>query len=195
MSHPTQGSNALKPDGRCTYADYKTWPEGERWELIDGVPYAMSPAPRRKHQGIVGGLFWILFGYLRDKPCRAYVAPVDVFWSDAADPDDEDTVTQPDLLVVCDRSKLVDEGVRGAPDFIVEILSPHTAFKDQTEKRLLHEKRGVREYWTVNPETFETLIYTLENGAYALPRSADIRKPVPVSIFPGLELRVRPEDL
>ncbi|MFA6505320.1 MAG: Uma2 family endonuclease [Treponemataceae bacterium] len=196
MKHPTQGNNALKPEGRYTYADYKTWPEGERWELIDGVPYSMSPAPRRKHQDLFLQLGGELDRFFAGKSCRPYASPIDVFWSNRDDPDDEDTVTQPDLLVVCDKSKLIDEGIRGAPDFIIEILSPGTAFKDQTEKRVLHEKHGVREYWIVNPDTFETFIYTLgSDDAYDLPRSADIRKSVPVSIFPGLVLFIRTEDL
>ncbi len=196
MNHPTQGNTALRPERRYTYADYKTWSEDERWELIDGVAYAMSPAPRRRHQDFTGQLFGHLFNYFYDKPCRPYISPIDVFWSKLDDLDEEDTVTQPDLLVVCDPSKLVDEGIRGAPDFIVEVLSPHTAFKDQTQKRAIHEKHGVREYWVVNPDTFETFIYTLRpEGNYGLPRSADLRSPVSVSIFPGLELCVRVEDL
>jgi hypothetical protein len=97
-----------------TYSDYKNWPEDERWELIDGQAWSMSPA---------------------------------------------------------------------------------TAMKDQTEKRLFYEAHGVREYWIINPETFELFIYTLQEGTYPLPAVADLRQPVPVRIFEGLSLSVRPEDL
>ena len=104
-------------------------------------------------------------------------------------------MVQPDAFVVCDKSKLIDEGVKGAPDFIIEILSPSTAMKDQTEKRRLYEEKGVREYWILNPETLELFIYTLKDGRYGLPATADIREPVAVGIFEGLSLTVREEDL
>ncbi|MFZ4614727.1 MAG: Uma2 family endonuclease [Rectinemataceae bacterium] len=107
---------------------------------------------------------------------------------------DIDKVVQPDLLVVCDRTMLIDEGIRGAPDFIIEILSPGTAMVDQREKRQLYEKHGVREYWIVNPETFEILQYRSTAGVYGLPSVADLRQPCPVAIFEGLTLKVRAED-
>jgi len=102
---------------------------------------------------------------------------------------------QPDILVVCDPAKLIEEGVRGAPDFIVEILSPATALKDQSEKKELYEKKGVREYWVVNPHTLETFVYLLRDGSYGLPRVYSLRASVDVTIFPGLALRAREEEL
>jgi Uma2 family endonuclease len=115
----------MKSMGRFTYGDYRQWPEGERWELIDGVAYNMSPAPRRRHQVLAGQLFEQLSTFFRRKPCRPHIAPVDVFGTtDAAlELDEVETVTQPDLFVVCDRNKMIDEGVKGPPDFIIEILS------------------------------------------------------------------------
>lgn len=190
------GTSPSKGERPFTYADYKSWPDGERWELIDGEAYAMSPAPRRVHQSMAIQFAGQLDAFFSGKPCRPYVAPVDVFLLEADESlDDAVQVVQPDAFVVCDRSKLVDEGVRGAPDFVIEVLSPHTAMKDQTQKRRLYEKHRVREYWIVNPETFELFIYTLKNDAYGLPSVADLREPVPVSVFPGLALKVRPEDL
>lgn len=197
MADQVQGTSALKHPDRYTYRDYKSWPDDERWELIDGAAYDMSPAPRWLHQTILGAVFTQLNLFFSGKPCRPNIAPIDVFLADEGESiDDAKDVVQPDLLVVCDRSKIVDRGVVGAPDFIIEILSPSTAMKDQTEKRKLYEKKGVREYWILNPDTFELFIYTWkEVGTYGLPSVADIRTPVPVGIFDGLELQVREEDL
>ncbi|MEI6385703.1 MAG: Uma2 family endonuclease [Spirochaetota bacterium] len=194
----TNGTSAIKPDKHYTYADYKTWPEDERWELIDGKAYplfGMSPAPRRRHQAFSGRLFSQLDRFFEGKPCSLYDSPIDVFLPEGDEAlGDIDKVVQPDLLVVCDRTKLIDEGIRGAPDFIIEILSPGTAMVDQTEKRQLYEKHGVREYWIVNPETFEVLQYRSTAGVYGLPSVADLRQPCPVAIFEGLILKVRAED-
>ena len=109
------------------------------------------------------------------EPCEPYVAPLDVFlpgedWvRDRDGLGRVDKVVQPDLVVVCDRDKLVDEGILGAPDLIVEILSPATAYRDMTEKRILYEKHRVREYWIVNPDTLEAQIYIMTDSAYGLP--------------------------
>ena len=195
--HPVVGSSALRNTDRFTYGDYRQWPEDKRWELIDGQAYSMSPAPRRVHQGLSRTLLTQLDRFFAGKPCTPYAAPIDVFWTN--DPDEDldaiDTVTQPDLLVVCDPVKLIDEGIKGAPDFIIEILSPSTAWKDQTEKRQLHEKFGVKEFWLVHPDTREVQIYLYDTltGRFALPQSASLESAVPVTIFPGLTLRVAPD--
>jgi hypothetical protein len=110
---------------------------------------------------------------------------VDVFFPEGEeDLDSIQTIVQPDILVVCDPAKLIEEGVRGAPDFIVEILSPATALKDQSEKKELYEKKGVREYWIVNPNTLETFVYLLRDGSYGLPLAHSLRESVDVTIFP-----------
>jgi Uma2 family endonuclease len=194
------GTSPLKPalssDRPFTYRDYKAWPEGERWELIHGEAYAMSPAPRRLHQNLVIQFAAQLDTFFSGKPCRPHIAPVDVFLPEGDEKlDDIQEVVQPDAFVVCDKTKLIDEGVLGAPDFVIEILSPPTAMKDQTQKRMLYEARGVREYWIVNPDTLEGFIYILKDGSYGLPTAADLRQPIPVSIFAGLVLQARPEDL
>jgi Uma2 family endonuclease len=197
MADQVQGTSALKHPDHYTYRDYKNWPDDERWELIDGAAYDMSPAPRRLHQTILMQISSQLDTFFSGKPCWPHIAPVDVFLSDAEQgSDDAKNVVQPDAFVVCDKNKLNDQGVMGAPDFIIEILSPSTAMKDQTEKRKLYEAKGVREYWILNPDTFELFIYTLkEDGTYGLPSVADIRTPVRVNIFEGLALQVREEDL
>jgi len=197
MRYPSAGSSALSSPERFTYADYKLWPEDERWELIDGIAYGMSPAPRRMHQTLVLQLAAQLEKFFQGKPYRPHIAPVDVFWPNLASDDlnDSETITQPDLFVVCDKSKLIDEGIKGAPDFIIEVLSPKTAYRDQTEKRQLHERHKVAEYWLVNPDTLEAMIYRYRNGEYGLPQAASLRQSVAVELFPGLSLIVRPEDL
>ncbi|MBA7693667.1 hypothetical protein ES703_102255 [subsurface metagenome] len=156
-----------------TYADYLTWTEDERWELIDGVPYNMSPAPKRLHQEIVFYITRVLGEYLEGKNCRGYNAPFDVRLTEHDESSDEqvETVVQPDLLVVCDESKLDERGCIGAPDVVFEILSEQTAYKDESVKFHLYEKYGVREYWIVNPDGRYIEVFTLnEEGCYDFPR-------------------------
>jgi Uma2 family endonuclease len=154
---------ALQSDKRYTYADYLTWDENIRCELIDGIPYMMSPAPSRIHQHIVGALFNQLYNFLKDKPCKAYVAPFDVRLS--ADKRD-DTVLQPDILVVCDSEKLDDQGCTGAPDLVVEVLSSSSDKHDRVIKFRKYLEAGVREYWIVNPDSKTVNVYILENEKY-----------------------------
>ena len=146
------GNPALEPKERFTYRHYKTWPDEERWELIDGQAWAMSPAPLRRHQELVTRFFQPLSAFLKGKNCKVFVAPFDVLLPEGDEPDDDvATVVQPDLVVYCDGTKLTRAGARGAPDFVVEILSPSTSRKDQKEKFDLYENRGVREYWVLDP--------------------------------------------
>ena len=149
-----------------TYGMYKTWPDDERWEIIEGVPYNMSPAPSRFHQDIFRELFNQIVNKLSNKSCIVYSAPFDVRLpeSDEAD-DDITTVVQPDILVVCDNGKLDNEGCKGAPDLIIEILSPATAAKDMKEKFFLYEKHGVKEYWIVEPLDKFIMVYSLQEDA------------------------------
>lgn len=147
------GQALRKTDAHFTYGDYLQWPQDERWELINGTAWNMSPAPNVRHQRILGRLHLAFGHWLADKPCDVYLAPFDVLFP--ADPDQSDdavdTVVQPDLSVFCDRSKLTDAGARGAPDLVVEILSPWTSKKDLNDKFQLYESHGVTEYWVVDP--------------------------------------------
>jgi Uma2 family endonuclease len=146
------GDPALSPHERFTYRHYKTWPDEERWELIDGQAWSMSPAPSRWHQELLGKLYLIIATFLKGKPCRVYLAPFDVLLPKGDEPEEEiDTVVQPDVLVFCDAGKLTKAGATGAPDLAIEIISPSTSKKDQREKFDLYERRGVREYWVVDP--------------------------------------------
>ena len=156
---------AKKPDERFTYGDYREWPGDERWELIEGQAWCMSPAPMREHQELSLRLEGVIGAFLAGKPCRMYHAPFDVLLPEADEPDDEvDTVVQPDIVVFCDRSKLTKAGARGAPDLVVEILSPSTSKKDLNEKFRLYERRGVREYWVVDPGNRAIQVWRLQAG-------------------------------
>ena len=146
------GPLALQLEERFTYGDYVTWVDEERWELIDGIPYNMSPAPRVAHQRILGEMYLQFGNWLKGKPCQVFIAPFDVRLPDAEEPDAlVETVVKPDLLVICDKRKLDEAGCRGAPDLVVEILSPATAQKDLKIKFARYERAGVREYWIVDP--------------------------------------------
>ena len=104
---------AIKTDKKYTYKDYLGWDDGERWELIDGEAYNMTPGPGRVHQEISGEIFRLFANYFKDKPCKVYAAPFDVRLSEKSQSEEEtDTVVQPDILVVCDRSKLDDKAAR-----------------------------------------------------------------------------------
>ena len=174
---------------KYSYADYAQWPEDERWELIDGVPYAMT-APQRLHQDIVFELGRQIGNYLQGKPCKGYTAPFDVRLprQDEADAKVE-TVVQPDLSVICDPSKLDKQGCRGAPDWIVEVLSPSTALKDMDSKRSLYQRHGVQEYWIIHPEDRWILVYTLDaQGRYGQPGVFGMDEPTVVQRFPELSI-------
>ena len=152
---------------RFTYGNYRTWPEDERWELIDGVVYDMSPAPSRFHQGLITEFIFQFRAYLQDKSCRIYAAPFDVRLPDGDEPDDDIvTVVQPDLVVVCDRNKLDERGCKGAPDLIIEILSPSTAAKDLHDKFNLYERVGVKEYWIVHPQDQTVMVFRREGEVF-----------------------------
>lgn len=165
---PSLAQNSIQ---KFTYADYLNWPDDERWEIIRGVAYDMSPAPGREHQQISFRLSGILYGFLKDKSCEAFAAPFDVRLAEVSAAHDENiqTVVQPDLVVVCDQNKLDKRGCLGAPDITVEILSESTSYKDQTEKLLLYEKHGVKEYWIFNPDAKYAMIYRLEGMKYDKP--------------------------
>lgn len=155
---------------RFTYADYCRWPDEERWELIDGIAWDMSPGPSTAHQEVSTRLGYLLYGHFRERGCRVFAAPVDVLLP-AADEADEavGTVVQPDLVVVCDPEKVREANIRGAPDLVVEILSPSTVRKDEGIKRARYQRAGVPEYWLVHPVDHMVHRYALGEGGYRLP--------------------------
>ena len=168
MRHPKEQT------GGFTYADYCSWPDDERWELIDGVAWNMSPAPGRSHQSILGKLFRLVADITDATTCETYIAPFDVRLPDEATagiertgsssaPSDETTTTvvQPDIAVFCRPEVLDDAGAHGAPDLVVEILSPSTSYKDQTHKLALYERHRVQEYWVVNGDARWVMVYRI----------------------------------
>lgn len=183
-------SLAREPERRFTYEDYLTWSGDERCELIEGVPYAMTPAPGINHQRLVLSLGRQLDIWFEGKSCEPFLSPVDVRLPSAGQPDRKaEDVLQPDVGVVCDPSKIDERGIVGAPDFVIEVLSPSTASRDQILKAGLNEKHGVREYWVVAPaERLVTIRILQSDGRFSPARFADARGRVPVAIFDGLEL-------
>lgn len=159
---------AEKP--RYTFADVLTWDEGERAEIIDGEVILMAPSPARVHQGISMELSSQLHAYLKGKKCKVYAAPFDVrlFEVDGDRPEDVDTVVEPDITVVCDPAKLDERGCKGAPDMVVEILSPSTQRHDRFTKFSLYQRAGVREYWIVDPDIRIVQSFVLEDGRYSV---------------------------
>jgi Uma2 family endonuclease len=154
-------NSVLKPKSeRYTVADYMGWDDDERWELIDGIAYNMSPAPAIRHHDAASNLFVILRQRLKGKPCKPFIAPVDVVLS-------EIDVVQPDVFVVCDPAKITPKNIQGAPDFIVEVLSPSTSRKDLREKKALFERVGVAEYLVLDPlERYAQLFRLDANGRF-----------------------------
>jgi Uma2 family endonuclease len=178
-----------------TYADYKDWEldEGERYELLEGVPYAMS-APSDYHQAILGYMSNKIYNFLEGKPCKVRVAPYDVrlFYKETDDGEDleeDDTVVQPDIVVICDEKKRGKEGGRGAPDMVIEIMSPSNTTSEMLKKYKLYQRAGVREFWVIYPEEKELETYYFDNGLAEDGENITEGK-VPVAILPGLELDV-----
>ena len=152
---------ALRQDKKYTYEDYMSWSEDERWELIDGTAYMLA-APSIAHQRISSELHRQLANFLFGKPCEVFHAAITVRLNK-----DNDTAVEPDIVVICDKSKLSDgKACVGAPDMVVEILSPSTASMDRLKKFNLYLQAGVREYWIVDPETKMVNVHMLKDGGY-----------------------------
>ncbi|EHQ88502.1 Uma2 family endonuclease [Desulfosporosinus youngiae] len=156
-----------KEDKKHTYADYLTWSENERWEIIDGVSY-MQSAPKWEHQSISGELYRQLSNLLIDKPGKAFAAPFDLCLAEDNEKDDDIiNIIQPGLVIVCDEKKLRKTGYFGVPALIIEISSPSTARQDRVVKFNRYEKACVKEYWIVEPDGKYINVFTLqENNRY-----------------------------
>jgi len=179
----------LRDQQRHTYGDYLGWPEAERYELIGGLAYAMAPAPGRLHQEVVLELARQIADALEGGPCRAYVAPFDVRLPQGDEPDEAiDTVVQPDITVVYDARKLDDRGCRGAPEWIVEVLSPSTAAHDQIHKRAVYERHGVGELWLVHPSDRLVMVYRREAGGYGRPLIHELEGELSPAVLPSVTI-------
>ncbi|MDR0794016.1 MAG: Uma2 family endonuclease [Chitinophagaceae bacterium] len=179
---------SLDPNKRYTYADYLTWLDDKTRELIHGFIQKMSPAPRSEHARVSGDIYWHLDSIVRKNKakCKVYSAPFDVRFPKHGETADNkiDTVVQPDICIICDLSKIDERGCCGAPDMIVEILSPSTAKKDLTYKFALYEESGVKEYWVVYPKDKAITVFLLqENGIYDNGTTYEWDVKIPVRIF------------
>jgi Uma2 family endonuclease len=144
---------------RFTWDDYRTWPDDQRWELVSGVAHCMAPAPSIRHQEVAGGLFSRIEQQLRGQRCRPFIAPADVKLSEA-------DVVQPDVVVVCDPGKITASHIDGAPDLVIEVLSPGTSAWDLRQKKSLYERFGVREYLVVDPLEHYAMRFLLGDDGY-----------------------------
>jgi len=151
----------LDLNGTYSYADYMTWQFEETVELIRGKILLMAPAPNLKHQRISCDLLRPISNFLHKKPCQVFHAPFDVSLYDSRKSKLADreifSVVQPDLCVICDPAKLTVQGCSGAPDWVIEILSPNNSKRDARIKFDLYEENGVTEYWLVYP--YEQSVY------------------------------------
>jgi Uma2 family endonuclease len=190
MHEETDMGLALKDTQYHCYGDYLTWPDDMRYELIDGSAYAMSPAPDLAHQEVAGEIYHQARSALQGKPCRAFIAPVDVRLPKQDEVDERvDTVVQPDVMVVCDSSKLDRRGIRGAPDWVVEVLSPSTSGHDQIKKRTIYERHGVPEYWLIHPIDRVLTVYSLVNAEYGKPEIYELRGETRVNVLPDIVIQ------
>lgn len=173
-----------------TYGEYLTWSDDRREELIDGTAYVKEPpAPTRSHQELAGEIYHQVRQAIQGKPCRVYFAPFDVRLPKAGEPDELiDTVVQPDLMIVCDRQKLDQRGVRGAPDWIAEVLSPRTARYDRMIKVPVYERAGVREVWLIHPLDRTLTVYRLEGDRYACPTTLELKGKTRLTAVPDVSI-------
>src|SRR5690606_22964580 len=174
---------------RYTDADYLTWELDPMVELIKGKVYRFAAAPRTNHQRVSVKIATALFNFLRDKPCEVFSAPFDVrLPGRSLKNEDIDTVVQPDICVICDPEKLDELGCIGAPDLIVEILSPGNNRKELQNKYEVYEESGVSEYWIIHPDQGTLMIHVLENGKYIPSRLFTLGDLVSYKAVPGFNL-------
>lgn len=175
---------ALLQERLYTVKDIYALPDGQRAELIDGYLYDMAP-PSRIHQKVSHVLAWAIEDYIRKKggPCEIYTAPFAVFLNE-----DEKNYVEPDISVICDEDKLDDRGCSGAPDWIIEIVSPSTQHIDYGIKLFKYRTAGIREYWIVNPLKQTITVYDFEKEKETKQYSFD--ETIPVCIYTDLHINI-----
>ena len=179
----------LDPDGFYTYADYLRWQFQERVELIRGKIFQRSPAPNLTHQRVSGNLHGLLWPFFRESSCQLFIAPFDVRLPVGRKKDQDTTVVQPDLCIVCDPEKLDEHGCGGAPDLIVEILSPGNTKREMREKFRVYEEAGVREYWLFHPADKTVSIFIRNNAGMFIGLAPAVEGDILQStIFPDLKI-------
>lgn len=181
------------PSVNYTYADYVKWRFKERLELIRGKIFRMSPAPNTVHQQVLMKIGYGFYGFLEGKTCSAFVAPFDVRLPVKNRKKDNEiyTVVQPDVFVVCDKTKIDARGCCGAPDLVVEILSPGNSKKEVRLKFELYEEAGVKEYWIINPHEENLIVFILNNnGKYGDVKMYADGDVLTTTILPGYKINV-----
>jgi len=172
-----------------SYADYLKWTFDERLELIKGKIFKMTPAPASVHQRISLRISGELYNYLKGKQCQVYYAPFDVRLPRKGETDDKIfTVVQPDVCVICDTAKVDARGCTGAPDIVIEILSPGNNQKELKYKYEVYGESGISEYWIIHPQEKTFLKYSLINGAYQPSKLLTIGDVVTTPILPDFQL-------
>jgi Uma2 family endonuclease len=187
---PVKQFNEIDASLTYSYANYLNWLFPERVELIKGKIFKMSPAPSSVHQEVIGNIFLKLGNFLKKQPCKVYVSPFDVrFPKDSNNDKAIFTVLQPDICVICDRSKIDAHGCIGAPDLVVEVLSPGNSKMELLNKYKVYEEFGVKEYWVVSQSDQNILIYTLnEEGKFQPSKIFTLSEKITSSVLPGFEL-------
>lgn len=174
---------SLPQENKHTVKDIYELPGGSRAELIDGKLYMMAP-PGRKHQEISGEIFGTIRNYIKKNSgsCKIYAAPFAVFLNK-----DEINYVEPDISIICDKDKLTDKGCEGAPDWIIEIVSPGSKRMDYYIKLFKYRTAGVREYWVVNPDTNRVMVYNFQDGDAG---DYSFTDDIPVMIYPGFKINI-----
>ena len=183
----------LDLEKKYSYADYLTWMFQEKLELIKGRIFKMSPAPSRYHQQVSMELTGILWNAFKKHSCNLYAAPFDVRLLDKKKSTNDNeifTVVQPDLCVICDEKKLDDRGCLGAPDLVIEILSPGNSNKEMKYKFDLYQEAGVQEYWIVNPENKTLFIYILKEDKFIGMHPLIEEDTIQSHLFPELDFKL-----
>lgn len=170
---------AEKKPQMFSWNEYKEWPEDERWQIIDGHAYAMTAAPNIRHQKIAGNFYRIIGNALAGKPCIPFIAPTDVVFDDF-------NIVQPDVLVVCNKSRITDANIQGAPDLVIEVISPSNSFMDKKLKLELYERFCVPEYLLVDPVGDLVERYRLVEGKYGRADIFPWHEELPLVSLPGL---------
>jgi Uma2 family endonuclease len=194
-----KGMSINQPQSNYSYADYIKSPEEDRYEVIDGQIISMSPAPTPRHQHVQRELL-IEFGtYLRGKECSVFGSPIDVclFADQTTSNEKIKDWVQPDMVVVCDRNKINQQNIVGAPDLVIEILSPSTARNDRVVKFNNFQKAGVKEYWIVDPSNEYVEVFLLQNNRFISSGFYTKEDSIKVSILENLSINLKdifPED-
>ena len=186
------GAVKKKKQQRYSDADYLSWDDDKRYEIIDGEVFDMN-APLVSHQRILVEFFRQMANFFHEKPCELFIAPCDVILADESRRDDEIfTIVQPDIMVVCDPKKIEERGIVGAPDLVIEIISPSTSSKDSIIKRALYERHGVKEFWLVHPVDRLTRVYKLgKDGLFGREDIYDDQAQIEIAQFAGLSIDCR----